>query len=177
TAVSAIVFFLGLLFGFQRPSRLLLPRLRATVFFTSRLHPVQLRGRLLYFEPASLSSDRCRSVSPLRPDSALLGAVALRFPFREGRGIYCFSASAVNPLRRLSSSRRLDFVALATSAVSRGCGFYHRRVGSQLRSLTFYFVFHCFVGGLRRQCDFAFPSEGRGFYHHRVESQPLIQTD
>lgn len=30
--------------------------------------------------------------------------------------------------------------------------------------------------GLRRQCDFAFPSEGRGFYHHRVRSQPPSST-
>jgi hypothetical protein len=60
TAVSAIVFFLGLLFGFQRPSRLWLPRLVCYRTSTSRLLPVQLRGRLLYFEAALLSSGRCR---------------------------------------------------------------------------------------------------------------------
>ncbi len=42
TAVSAIVFFLGLLFGFQRPSRLYLPRLRATVLLLLPCTPFNL---------------------------------------------------------------------------------------------------------------------------------------
>ncbi len=84
TAVSAIVFFLGLLFGFQRPSRLLLPRLRATV--SSRLHPIQPRGRFLYFEVAFLSSDRCRSVSPLRLVGSQHRAAALCFFLFSRRG-------------------------------------------------------------------------------------------
>ncbi len=97
TAVSAIVFFLGLLFGFQRPSRLLLPRLLC--YRASSLHPVQPGGCILYFEAAFLSSGRCRSVSPLRL-TTLPG---------EGRGTYFTSASRVNSLRRLFLPPRFDF--------------------------------------------------------------------
>jgi hypothetical protein len=58
---------LGLLFGFQRPSRLSPPRLSATVFPLLGSTPLQPRGRLLYFEAAFLSSGRCRSASTASP--------------------------------------------------------------------------------------------------------------
>ena len=85
TAVSAIVFFLGLLFGFQRPSRLFPPRLPAT------LHPIQPGGCILYFEPAFLSSGRCRSVPPFRPglDSTSRHR-ALFLPFEGARNLLRF---------------------------------------------------------------------------------------
>ncbi len=159
TAVSAIVFFLGLLFGFQRPSRLLLPRLVCYAVSTSSLHPVQPGGCILYFEAAFLSSGRCRSVSPFRLVWSQHRAGALCFFLSRGAEPTSFprlvSTRFVDPLFPLDPLCRLrDFAA------SRGSGFYHHRVGSQLRSPTSYFDFHCFVRGRRRQCDFAFPSEG-----------------
>ena len=135
TAVSAIVFFLGLLFGFQRPSRLLPPRLPAT------LHPVQPGGRILYFESALLSSDRCRSVPPFRLVRNQHRAVALCFLLRGGAEPTAFppslSTGFVDPFlsaRSASSPSRLLRFG--------GGGFYHHRVGCQLRALTSYFVFH-----------------------------------
>ena len=107
TAVSAIVFFLGLLFGFQRPSRCLLPpRLRATVLL--RCTPFNLGGCILYFESAFLSSDRCRFASPICLDAVL----------SRGRGTYFASAFPVNPLRRPFSSARPTFVFRSGEAAS-----------------------------------------------------------
>ena len=128
-------------------------------FSTSALHPIQPGGCILYFEAAFLSSGRCRCFPPLRLVWVPLRAFALGFFLSRGRGTYSASASRVNSLRRLffrfaPVCRRCDF------AVSRAGGFYHHRVGSQLRSPTSYFVFHCFVRGFRRRCDVAFPSEG-----------------
>ncbi len=94
TAVSAIVFFLGLLFGFQRPSRLLLLRLRATVLLLLGCSPFNLGGCTLYFEAASLSSGRCRfasTASPL-PESASRRSVWL-LPVEGARNLLLFRAS------------------------------------------------------------------------------------
>jgi hypothetical protein len=101
TAVSAIVFFLGLLFGFQRPSRLLPPRLSATVLLLLGCTPFNLGGRLLYFESAFLSSGRCRSVSPLRLVGSQHRAGALCF-FLLRRG------AELTSFPRLVSTRFVD---------------------------------------------------------------------
>ncbi len=171
TAVSAIVFFLGLLFGFQRPSRLLLSRLCATVLLLLRCTPFNpgaaffISKRL--FCQAAVAAAFCRfasfgfNIAPLRfVSSCRGGAEPTSFP---------------RPL----STRFVDsFFRLASAfAVSRGGGFYHHRVGSQLRSPTSYFVFHCFRRSLHRQCDFVFPSEGARLISPRPGwSQPLISA-
>jgi hypothetical protein len=143
TAVSAIVFFLGLLFGFQRPSRLLLPRLCATVLLLLRCTPFNpgaaffISKRL--FCQAAVAAAFCRfasfgfNIAPLRfVSSCRGGAEPTSFPRP-------LSTRFVDSLFRLvPGCRQCDF------AVSRGGGFYHHRVGSQLRSPTFYFVFHFF---------------------------------
>jgi hypothetical protein len=147
TAVSAIVFFLGLLFGFQRPSRLLLPRLRATVLLLLGCTPFNFGAAFFIskrlFCQAAVAASLHRFTSPGLTSSCRGGAEPTSLP---------------PPV----STRFVDsfFRLAAAFAASRGGGFYHRRVWSQLRSSTSYFVFHCFVRGLRRQCDFAFPSEG-----------------
>ncbi|MFL5354371.1 hypothetical protein, partial [Archangium sp.] len=147
TAVSAIVYFLGLLFGFQRPSRLLLSRLHATVF--------SLLGSTLFnFGAASSISKRlfCQAAvaAPFHRFIPFgFNTAPSRFvsSFREGRGTYFASALRVNLLRRLFFPPRPGSVACATSAVSWGSGFYHHRVGSQPASSTSYFVFHFFRPG------------------------------
>ena len=137
TAVSAIVFFLGLLFGFQRPSRLLPPRLRATVLLLLGCTPFNLGGCTLYFEAISLSSSRCCLPSSLRPAGSPHRAVALCLFLSRG--------AEPTSLPLPVSTRFVDslFFLASAFAASRGGGFYHHRVESQLRSSTSYFVFHC----------------------------------
>ena len=142
TAVSAIVFFLGLLFGFQRPSRLLPPRLCATVLLAASLHPIQPGVCILYFEAAFLSSGRCRCLPTASPRlDSTSRRCALFLPVEGGAE----PTSLPLPL----STRFVDsfFHLTAAFAVSRGGGFYYHRVGSQLRSPTSYFVFHFFRPG------------------------------
>ena len=145
TAVSAIVFFLGLLFGFQRPSRLLPLRLCATVllrctpfnpgaaFFISKrlLCQAAVAAAFHRFASSGFNTAPWRFVSSCRG-----GAEPTSLPRP-------LSTRFVDSLFRLVPvCRPCDF------AVSRGGGFYHRRVGSQLRSPTSYFVFHFFRPGL-----------------------------
>ena len=97
------------------------------------------------------------SASPLRLDPFRRGARNL-LRFR----LPCQPASSTLLFR--SSDFRLSV---------RGGGFYHRRVGCQLRSLTSYFVFHFFSAGASvASATSPFLPRGRGFYHHRVGSQP-----
>jgi hypothetical protein len=147
TAVSAIVFFLGLLFGFQRPSRLLLPRLLC--YRASSLHPVQPGGCILYFEAAFLSSGRCRFVFTASPH---------RSSWRGARNLLHFRVSCQLASSTLSSaSLRLSSLRgeAASTTAALGVNFALRlRISS-------------FTASVRsswppvRPC---FPSEGRGFY-------------
>ena len=138
TAVSAIVFFLGLLFGFQRPSRLLPLRLCATVLLLLSCTPFNpgaaffISKRL--FCQAAVAAPFHRFASPG------FNTAPSRF-VSSGRG-----GAEPTSFPRLVSTRLVDsFFHLASAfAVSRGGGFYHHRVGSQLRSPTSYFAFHCF---------------------------------
>ena len=171
TAVSAIVFFLGLLFGFQRPSRLLLPRLVCYRVSTSRLHPVQPRGLPSLFRSCSAVKrplPLCFA-APSRLDSTWHRG-ALPLPV-EGRGTYFVSASRVNSLRRLFLPPRFGFRRFEREAASTtaalGVNFAHRLFISSFTAST---------GRFNRRCGFAFPSEGRGYYHHRVGSQPPSST-
>jgi hypothetical protein len=106
TAVSAIVFFLGLLFGFQRPSRLLLLRLvcyGASYCFTA---PHSTRGlRSLFRSGFSVKRPLPLrfTVSPRLDSTPRRGALFLPV---EGRGTYFLSASRVNSLRRPFVSAR-----------------------------------------------------------------------
>jgi hypothetical protein len=65
TAVSAIVFFLGLLFGFQRPSHLSLSRLRATFLLLLGRSPFNLGAA--FFISKRLFCQAAVSGPPLRP--------------------------------------------------------------------------------------------------------------
>ena len=130
TAVSAIVFFLGLLFGFQRPSRLLLPRLCATVLLLLSCTPFNpgaaffISKRLFCQAAVAAPFHRFASpgfnTAPSRFVSSGRGARNL-LPFR----ISCQLASST------LSSTSLRLCRLRYFAVSRGGGFYHRRVRSQ----------------------------------------------
>ena len=169
TAVSAIVFFLGLLFGFQRPSRLLLPRLCATVLLAA---PQSTRGLHSLFRtgfsvkrplpPRSTVSPRFGfNIAPPRFVSSFRGgAEPTSFP-------PSLSTAFVDPfLSARSASSPSRFLRLG------GGGFYHRRVRCQLRSLTSYFLFHFFSSGASvATATSPFRPRGRGFYHRRVESQ------
>jgi hypothetical protein len=132
TAVSAIVFFLGLLFGFQRPSHLStepLVAVAASCYLpsTSRPLPIQPRSRLLYFEAAFLSSGRfppttsphldsrfassCRGARnllrfrlPCQLASSTLSSASPRLPPLRGAAASTTAASRVNFARRLRIS-------------------------------------------------------------------------
>jgi hypothetical protein len=146
TAVSAIVFFLGLLFGFQRPSRLLLPRLCATVFLL-------LSSTLFNFGAALFISKRPSCQAAVA--APFHRFVPVRIQHRAFALCFFLSGGARNLLRfRIPCQLASSTLSSAPSRLCRlrdfrrfvgGSGFYHRRVGSQLRSPTFYFVFHCFV--------------------------------
>jgi hypothetical protein len=137
---------------------LLPPRLCATVLLACT--PFNFGGHILYFESAFLSSDRCRFVPAVsaRPASSR-GAEPTSLP-------PSLSTRFVDPSLPPFSS-----VAFATFA------FRGRRLLPPPRWVStplvdFVFRLSLLLGrGLRRQCDFAFPSEGRGFYHRRVRSQ------
>jgi len=171
TAVSAIC-LLGLAIWFSKTESLVAG---ATVCyrFASQLHPIQPRGPHSLFRggfsvkwPLPLRF----TASPRWEVTSRRSALFLPF-FEEGRGTYFASASRVNSLRRLSSSRRLDFVACATFAVSEGGGFYHHRVGSQLASSTSYFVCHCFLRGTPSPVRLRLSVRGARLLPHRsVES-------
>jgi len=172
TAVSAIVFFLGLLFGFQRPSRLLPLRLRATVLLLLRCTPFNLGGCTLYFGAAFLSSGCCRFASPLRLAGSPRRAVAPCFFLSRGRGTYFASASRVNSLRR-------PFFRLAVaSSPARLRRFERLRLLPPPRwestSLADFFIssFTASAGASVASATSLFRPRGRGFYHHRVGSQP-----
>ena len=144
TAVSAIVFFLGLLFGFQRPSRLLVAA-ATSCYRPASLHPFQPRGGILYFESAFLSSDRCRFrfTASARPASSR-GAEPTSFP-------PSLSTGFVDP--------SLPPVRLSSFGAGRRLLPPPRWVSTPL--VDFVFRLSLLLGWrLRRQCDFAFPSEG-----------------
>ena len=121
----------------------MLPRLCATVLL--RCTPFNLGGRILYFEPAFLSSDRCRfsfTVSA-RPASSR-GAEPTSFP-------PSLSTRFVDP--------SLPPVRLSPFGAGRRLLPPPRWVSTPL--VDFVFRLSLLLGwGLRRQCDFAFPSEG-----------------
>ncbi len=102
TAVSAIVFFLGLLFGFQRPSRLLPLRLCATVLLLLCCTP--FNPGAAFFISKRLFCQAAVAAAFHRFASSGFNIALSRFvsSFRAGRGIYFASASRVNSLRRLS---------------------------------------------------------------------------
>jgi hypothetical protein len=158
TAVSAIVFFLGLLFGFQRPSRLLLLRLRATVLLL-------LRCTLFNFGAAFFISKRflCQAAVAAclhRFTSLGIRTAPLRFAssYRGARNLLRIRVSCQLASSTLSSTslRLSPFRGEAASTTTALRVNFARRL--RISSFT------ASAGGLRRQCDFAFPSEGRGFY-------------
>jgi len=152
---------LGLLFGFQRPSRLLVAA-ATSCYRPASLHPIQPRG------PHSLFRIGFSVKRPLSLQLHRFGSTC----FVEGRGTYFASAFPVNPLCRPFSST-LRLCRLRDFRFRGGGDFYHRRVGCQLRSLTSYFVFHFFSAGASvASATSPFLPRGRGFYHHRVGSQP-----
>ena len=128
---------LGLAIWFSKTEPLVAAATSCYRASTSRLHPFQLRGCTLYFEAISLSSGRCCLPSSLHLAGNPHRAVALCCFLSRG------AESTSHP--RLLSTRFVDsfFHLAAAFAVSRGGGFYHHRVESQLRSSTSYFVFHC----------------------------------
>jgi hypothetical protein len=140
TAVSAIVFFLGLLFGFQRPSRLLPPRLRATVllllgctpfnfgaaFFISKRFLCQAAIAVCLHRFISLGI----SIAPLRIASSYRGARNL---LRIRVSCQLASSTLSSTSFRLPPFRG----AAASTTTALGVNFARRlRISS--------FVFHCF---------------------------------
>ena len=141
----------------------MLPRLRATVL---------LRCTLFNFGGAFFISNRffCQATvaashPPLRLDLFRRGArnlLRFRLPCQPASSTLLFRPPALSPSRL---------------PLSGGGGFYHRRVGCQLRSLTSYFVFHFFSAGASvASATSPFRPTGRGFYHRRVRSQPPSST-
>ena len=143
---------LGLLSGFQRPSRLCRLSCCATVLLDLTAFN-QRGGRFI------LNRFRCQ---------AAVAASLFRFTAKEscfslsrGRGTYCRSALRVNSLRRLVFSGpslvcHLRDIFASEEAASTTTAF---RVN--LASSTSYFaLFAASAGGSHRQCGFAFPSEG-----------------
>jgi hypothetical protein len=164
---------LGLLFGFQRPSRLSPPRLSATVF--------PLLGSTPFNPGAAFSISKrlfCQAAvaAPLPPLHLASASTRRRCAspplLSRGRGTYFASASLVNRLRRLS----LPFGS-ASFAASRGCGFYHRRVECQLPFVDFVFrLFQSRPDASTASAASLLRSRGRGFYHHRILCQPTSST-
>ena len=103
--------------------------------------PFNFGGGILYFEALPLSSDRCRFASPLRLVWKQHRAAALCFfSFEGARNLLRFRLPC-QPPSSTPSFPPIRLCRLRDFAVSRGGGFYHRRVRCQLRSLTSYFVF------------------------------------
>jgi hypothetical protein len=110
---------LGLLFGFQRPSRLSYQRLSATVLLVAACR-FQPAGLHLLFESESVVNFGFSSSRPLEVFSA---AQWLPLFLSRGRGFYLFAASRVNRC----FVDRPNQVARSTSSrafLRRGRGFY-----------------------------------------------------
>jgi len=157
TAVSAIC-LLGLAIWFSKTEPLVV-----TATFCYRVllccTPFNLGGRILYFEALFLSSGRCRfvfSASPRFESTSRRGALFLLF--RGGAESTSLSASL--------STGFVDSLLPPNRLLRpfRGGGFYHHRVGSQLRSLTSYFIFQFRPGAPVASATSLSRSEGRGFY-------------
>jgi hypothetical protein len=174
TAVSAIC-LLGLAIWFSKTEPLVASATSCYCFLTSQLHPIQPRGRTLYFEALFLSSGRCRFIFSASPRSESTSRRGASFLLSRGRGTYFASASLSTDLADslLPAEPTLSPLRLRRFE---GGGFYHRRVGSQHRSLTAYFVFQSRPGAPVAVATSLSRSEGRGFYHHRVRSQPPSLT-
>ena len=140
TAVSAIC-LLGLAIWFSKTEPLVA---LATVCYALLrcCIPFNFGGGILYFEALPLSSDRCRFASPLRLvwKQHLAGALCF-FSFEGARNLLRFRLPC-QPTSSTPSFPSIRLCRLRDVAVSRGGGFYHRRVRCQLRSLTSYFVCH-----------------------------------
>jgi hypothetical protein len=139
TAVSAIC-LLGLAIWFSKTEPLVA---LATVCYALLrcCIPFNFGGGILYFEALPLSSDRCRFASPLRLVWKQHRAAALCFfSFEGARNLLRFRLPC-QPTSSTPSFPPIRLCRLRDFAVSRGGGFYHRRVRCQLRSLTSYFVF------------------------------------
>jgi hypothetical protein len=113
------LFFLGLLFGFQRPSRLLATAALCYRFPTTRQLPFQLRGCLLYFEAASLSSGRCRFVFSASPRFSLRFALRRSASSVEGPRNLLPLRLPCQPTSSTPSFPRSPFVACATPLLQR----------------------------------------------------------
>ena len=103
---------LGLAIWFSKTEPLLVVA-ATSCYRPASLHPIQPGGRILYFESAFLSSERCRFTSPARLDPAS----------SRGRGTYFASAFPVNPLRRPFSSARPAFAFRGGEAASTTAAF------------------------------------------------------
>ena len=170
TAVSAIVFFLGLLFGFQRPSRLLPLRPCATVLLLLGCIPFNFGAALFISKRLFCQATVVASFSPLRLVWIQHRAVAPCFFLSRGAEStslpHPLSTCFVDSFFRLASAFAASRGAASTTAASRV---------NFARRLRISF-FHFFVRGLRRQCDFAFPSEGpRLLSPPRSESTPYCR--
>jgi hypothetical protein len=158
TAVSAIVFFLGLLFGFQRPSRLLLPQLRATVLLLLDCTPFNFGAALFISKRLFCQAAVAASLHHFASLGISTAPLRIAASYRGARNLLRIRVSCQLASSTLSStSLRLSPLrgAAASTTAALGVNFARRlRISS----------FTASAGGLRRQCDFAFPSEGRGFY-------------
>jgi hypothetical protein len=95
---------------------------------------------------------------------------ALFLPVEGARNLLRFHVRCQLASSTLSSASS-RFVARATSPFRGEAASTTAALGVNFARRLRISSFTSFVRGFRRQCDFAFPSEGRGFYHHRVGSQ------
>jgi hypothetical protein len=136
---------------------------------TSGLHSL-FRSGFSVKRPLSLRF----TVSPRRESTSRRCALFLLF--EEGCGTYFLSASAVNQLRRLFSSRLLGLVAFATSAVLQGLRLLPppRRESTSL--VDFVFLLSVSSGASHRRCGFASRPRGAASIASPQWSQPPSST-
>ena len=129
---------MGLLFGFQRPSRLCRQRLLATVFFVAASPSFRPAGRQLLFQSGAYCQAAVFAV--LLASGVFSAAQWLPLLSSGGARLLPLRRPPCQPLLSLTPSTRPPF---PSGLLRRGRGFYHHRVSCQPAALTA--VFRIFV--------------------------------